>query len=248
MFTLAAFSKSVALTTTQDTLTGVPDQHIKVQGNDLVIPELNKFLGAMGVGLDIQNVQLASPSLRRLALHDIAPVEPTATPSFPPDPILKGESLLALDIDESLNALAGNANAGAQQESVIVFLSDDDVAPVKGKIFTVKATATAPATGYVWSPAVLTFAQTLPTGIYNVVGARCEYATGIAFRLIFIGGKWRPGHICVADKAAKNPLYSRYGELGIWGAFPHNQQPSIELFGTAAGGAVSLFFDLIKTI
>jgi hypothetical protein len=246
-FTLAGFTESVALGTASEKLTAIVDEHIKTEGDDIIVPEFNKLLGILPVGLDIQNVQLASPSLRTFALLDVAPVENTALPVFPPDPVVVGESFLELREDEALNAYAGNSNAGAQQESVLVFMSDDNVSPIAGRIHTIKATATAPATAYQWASAQITLAQSLPVGVYQLVGARCEQANTIAFRFVFIGGIWRPGMAAVAAISAKDPSNSRRGALGVWGTFAHNRVPSVEFFGDGTGGAAVIYLDLIKT-
>jgi hypothetical protein len=177
----------------------------------------------------------------------VAPVENAALPAYPPDPVIVGESFLELREDEALNAYAGNSNAGAQQESVLVFLSDDNVSQVSGRIHTIKATATAPATSYAWAGAQLTLAQSLPVGDYQLVGARCEQANTLSFRFVFIGGIWRPGMVAVGGINAKDPKYARRGMLGIWGTFAHNRVPSVEFFGDGTGGSAVLYLDLIKT-
>lgn len=246
MYTVCGFDELVPATTTSQKLTAIADEHIKVSGDNVIIPELSKLLGVFAVGLDIQNVQLASPSLRRFALFDVAPYEITALPTFPPDPIVKGESYLDLIEDEFLTAYAGNANAAAQHESVIVFLSDGDVAPLTGRIHTIKATATdAAGATYAWQASPLTLAQELPVGDYRLVGARCVHANALAFRFIFIGGIWRPGGVCVGTQSAKDPNYHRYGQIGLWGTFAHNRVPSIEIFGDGTGASVVVYLDLI---
>lgn len=246
MFTIAGFSESVPATTTSQKLAAIPDEHIKTEGDDIVIPEFNKLLGVMGIGGTIQNVQLASPSLRTLALIDVSPVENQALPSYPPDPVINGESFIDLLEDESLNGYAGNSSGGAVQESIIVWLSDNNVNPVVGKIYTIKATATAPATAYEWASSNLTLSQSLPVGNYQLVGARCEQANTLCFRFVFIGGIWRPGMVSVASINDKDPLYARRGMLGTWGNFAHNRVPSVEFFGDGTGGAASVYLDLIK--
>lgn len=246
MFTIAAFSELVDLSTESEKLTAVTDEHIKTSGDVVVVPELNKLLGFLGIGEDIYDVQIASPSLRRMALLDIAPVENAALPVFPPEPIIKGKSLITLDEDEFLTVYAGNSNIANKQESAIIFLSDDMVAPLEGPIFTIKATGTAPATAYAWDSGALTLAQELPVGDYKLVGARCEQDHTIAFRFIFIGGIWRPGGIAVASIDAKDPKFFRYGQLGIWGTFAHNRVPSVEFFGDGTGGTANVYLDLMK--
>ncbi|MEM2990161.1 MAG: hypothetical protein QXQ02_03150 [Halobacteria archaeon] len=247
MHTIVAWSESVAADTTQTNLNAVPDEHVRVEGDNIMVPDFNRIIGYYANGENIQNVQLSSPSLRRLALVDIAPVENSALPESPPDPICRPLSPLTLDIDESLSALAGNADASsAHQENVVLFLSNGPVTPVNGEIITIRTTATAPATAYAWANAPLVFSQTLPVGTYDLVGARCEQANTIAFRFVFIGGIWRPGMLAVPDIDYDDYEYSRFGALGVWGTFSHNRPPSVDFFGDGTGGSAVIYLDLIK--
>lgn len=245
-FTMVAWSESVPAATTAQKIAAVADEHVKVEGDNVIVPDLNYVAGILAVGLDIRNVQLSSPSLRRLALMDVSPVENTALPVFPPDPLVMGKSSMALEIDEHLAAYAGNSNVGAQQESVVLLLSDGNTEAINGKIITVKAAATAPATAYAWAGAPITLSQELPVGTYQLVGMRVEEAHTIAYRIVFIGGVNRPGGFAVAAISAKDPNGFRYGQLGAWGTFSHNKVPTIEFFGDGTGGAAVLYLDLIK--
>lgn len=243
---LVGWSESVVGLVTIQALTGIPDDHVRVEGDNIVVPQLNKIVGEYAIGVDIRNVELASPSIRRTYIESIAPVEIVALPVFPPDILVRGDAPLPLEMDEQLTAFAGNSNAAAQQESVFIWLSDGPVIPAKGNIYTIEADAVAPATAYAWASANLVMNQTLPVGTYMIVGGRCEQATTIVWRLIFVGGTWRPGHLAVAGLASKDVESSRYGLMGNWGSFSHLTPPRIEFFGSGAGGAAKVYIDMIK--
>jgi hypothetical protein len=246
-FTLVGFSETITSEDVTELIDAIADPHVKTSGNDITVPELNKVLGYYAIGATIFAPQLASPSLRRLALLDVSPYELNDLPVFEPDPIFKGESLIELDEDESLNAYCQNSSATDAVCRMLVWLSDGNVTPITGQIYTIKATGTVTATAEAWSSASLTLSQSLPTGTYQLVGARCVDAAGVAFRFVFIGGTWRPGGICVASEEKKDWKYSRYGMLGEWGSFRHDQVPSIELLRNAAGSTFTLYMDVIKT-
>lgn len=246
MWTVVGFSQSVAGAAVQTPLDALVDEHVSFAGDLITVPELNKIIGYYAVGLDIQNAQLVTPQLRRLAPISIAPVEDTILPVFPPDFAIRPLSPVELMTDEALSAEAGNSNVGAQQESILVLLSDGVVAPVTGEIITVLASATAPATAYAWANAPITLVTQLPVGTYDLVGARVEQANTISYRFVFVGGIWRPGYAAVGAISAKDPNMSRYGKLGVWGSFSHLHIPSIDFFGDGTGGAVVIYLDLIK--
>lgn len=244
--TLVGWSESVPLTTVQQLIAGIPDTHVRVEGDNIVIPSYNQIVGEYAIGVDIRNVELQSPSLRRMFPENIAPVENVAAPAFPPDPLIRKHNPLPLAVDEQLTALAGNSNAGAQQETVLVWLADAPIAPVTGPIFTIAGTITVPALAYTWGNATLTLSDSLPVGDYKIVGGRCELATLIAWRVNFVGGIWRPGTIGVAGITSKSPEGARYGAMGIWGSFSHLTPPTIDTLDTGAGGAANIYLDLIK--
>ena len=247
MFTLVGFSETIASEDTTELIAAIPDVHVKTSGDDITVPDLNKLLGYYAIGNTIFAPQLASPSLRRMVNIDISPYELSDLPVHPPDPIYKPESVIALDEDEALNAYAQNSSATDAVLRVLIWLTDDNITPMKGDIYTIKATYTITATAEAWSSGALVLGQSLPTGVYTVVGARCVDAAGIAFRFVFIGYTWRPGSICVPSEASIEVPYSRYGDLGAWGSFRHDQVPSIELLRNAAGSTGTVYMDLIKT-
>lgn len=245
-FTMAGWFENVAAATTQQAITAIADEHLHVEGDNIVVPSLNKLLGYYAIGLDIQNAELSSPQLRRTALINIAPVENTDLPTFPPDIIARPNNPVTLEEDEQLLARVGNSNAGAQDECLFAILSDGPVMGVSGDIFTVLATATAPAVANTWQNAALTLTQDLPAGMYDVVGCRCEQATTRVFRLVFIEGRWRPGTVACIAINSKDIAFSRYGGMGVWGSFKHTQPPSVDFMGDGTGGAARLYLDIIK--
>lgn len=244
--TLVAWSESVPLVTTQQLLAGVPDSHVRVEGDNIVVPKYNMIVGEYAIGVDIQNVEIQAPSLRRMFPENIAPVENVATPAFPPDPLIRKINPLPLEIDEQLTALAGNSNALPQLENVFIWLADGPIQPVTGPIFTIAGTLTVPATAYAWGNAPIVLSDSLPVGDYKIVGGRCELASLIAWRVNFVGGIWRPGTLGVASISSKTPKGSRYGDMGVWGVFSHLTPPTIDTFDTGAGGAAIIYLDLIK--
>ena len=246
MHTLVGWTEAIPLVTAQQLIAGIPDDSVRVSGDNIVVPKYNNIIGEYAVGLDIQNVELKSPSIKRMFPEHITPIETGLVPAFPPDPIMRKDNPLILDTDEQLTALAGNSNAAPQQGTILVWLGEGPVAVVKGQIFTIEATLTVPATAYGWDNAPIVLSDSLPVGDYDVVGARCELATLVAFRVNFIGGVFRPGTLGVAGLPDKDPTGARYGAMGKWGNFSHLTPPTIDTLDTGAGGAAVLYLDLIK--
>ena len=248
-FTLAGFYEGA--TTTQvvgANITPVQDAHLKNEGEAVIVPELNRLIGFSAGGVTLQDVQVVSPSLRRTCLMDISPIDISDSPVSPPDPILLPNGAPTLDFDEELTVI-GTYGAGSEGTSnyAVAFLGDNNCNPVSGQMFTVKGTLASFGTAGTWAAGTLTLTQSLPVGNYKIVGARLQHAEGVAFRFVFIGGIWRPGHMCVADDNSKDVPMSRHGALGVWGSFSHNREPGVEVF-TSVGGAAAgvIYIDIMR--
>ena len=244
-FTIIGFS---ALQTVSEltALDGIPDQHIRVSGNDIYIGDLNHICMSYAIGANINDAQLSSPSLRRVALEDVVALEQSATPVDPPKINWKEDSPRGVESDEALNALTEDAGSGGQQ-TVIVGLSSGALTPVTGDIVTIEFTASIDATAYEWSNGAITFGQTLPVGTYQVVGADVIEADSIAFRFVPIGATHRPGGICRGSRGESVIAKQRRGQLGVWFEFSHLTPPTLDILCTATGTkSVDGFLDLIK--
>ncbi len=159
-----------------------------------------------------------------------------------------GDSPIALDEDEALNALFLNAAVAATRVQLGAFLADEPIKPISGEIMTVRATSVIVAAANVWSFGPLTLAQDLPKGRYAIVGAKVvAAATQGLFRFI-LPNQWnRPGGAIVEAISDAEPMYQRYGWLGNWGEFEHRQPPQLEIL--EAQDAVNnpdVYLDLIK--
>ena len=246
-YTIVGYSGTPTAADTAIALTAMADSHVKNEDTAIIVPSLNKYLGCYPIGQDIDLVQIISPSLRRVALLDISPVENGLIPAHPPDPIIAPEGAIDLDIDEELTVEAASEMVAAWTPlRTFIFLGDSKVSPITGKIFTVKAETDATTESNEWEPSAIDFTQSLPVGEYSIVGARLEKENALAFRFVFIGGVWRPGMVAVCDGSSKDVPKSRHGKLGVWGTFAHNNEPSLEICSDAAGAAGDMYIDLIK--
>ena len=246
-FTLVGFSESQDSAGALVAVATLADNHISRNGDDLIIPELNKIIAISALGATITRARLNSPSLRRMSPFEITPLNVGAEPTSPPTLLNLFATPLTLQVDESLNAEIVENVAGAEQETVLVWLADGTPAPVAGEIWTVRATAAQALTANTWTNAILTFDVDLPVGKYQIVGMRAESAGLVAARLVFVGGIWRPG--CLGTDVASDLEADifRYGRMGVWGEFVHNRPPTVDFLSSSADASETVWFDLIKT-
>lgn len=246
---LVAFSESVATTAATQEIAAVQDQHIKTQGDNVYVNEYNRLIGGMAcVDAAALDVYFTSPTLRRRAPHHLQPITLGIVPGSPHAYDLFPDRSIPLDIDEQLQVEFMGSAAGATQKSVLAFLSNQEIRPVVGSIFTARATITLAQVAGAWAFSELTFADELPVGSYDIVGARAVIAGGVAFRFVPVGGTNRPGAPCaqlVSNVDNESPF--RSGRLGVWCSFPHNSVPGVEVLGSAAAGSATynVFVDLV---
>ena len=248
MFTLGAYGQSIDLAGVLQNINAVQDQHLTTQGVDLRVPSAYPFLigqAAVCGNTTPSRAQIASPSLRAMMNLDVEPVVGALVFGSPPESILHADSPIPLKPDESLNFLMQATGGAATQNYGLVWLSDGVLQPVKGPIFSVRATTAITLAADTWVNGNLTFAQTLPAGRYQVVGMRARGTNLVAARLVFVGGSTRPGVPAVNALGDLDPMGFRYGYAGVFGEFDHTQPPTVDALGVT-DAAQTYILDLVK--
>lgn len=247
MWTMAGY-ESTASNAALTAITPIPDPHVTVSGNDIRVPAALPNL--LGVATMINSAaatlrsELQSPSLRAVVPFDVSPI--TNGLVFPSTPGFNQMffSPVPLVANEGLDAYTQNGASVVNR--TFIWLGDGAVKPTSGKIYTVRATATASLTTATWvNSGALTFASTLPAGHYQLVGLRSWSANQCAARVFFVGYTWRPGCIAAtAESTIEWPIF-RFGGLGVWGEFDNTTPPTVDFMGIT-DTAETLFVDLIK--
>jgi len=247
-FTLVAYSSAAAgINAALTALAAVPDPHVRVVANDIIVPaDFNVLWGSYGVGATLTRAQLQSPALRRILQIDVAPFDTgSALPASPRKVYFRDADPIPLDPAEALNAFI--TNTASDRETVLAWLGPGASKPDNRPCYTMRATATPTAVAGAWTNGSLTFDQTLPSGTYDLVGARGRSTNLIAFRFVFVGGTYRPGAIGYAASAIQDYDKFRDGNLGVWGSFKHNAPPTVDFLANAADAAFTLELDLVYT-
>jgi hypothetical protein len=245
-FTLVAYSAAAAgINAVLTPLAAVPDAHVRVVANDIIVPGDFKFLwGATGIGPTLTRAQLTSPSLRRVLLEEVAPIDVgAALPASPRKVFLDDAAPLPLDGGEALDALI--TNTASDRETVLVWLGPGPSRPILQPSYTCRVTAAATLVAGTWTNGALTFDQALPAGNWGIVGARFRSTNLIAFRFVFVGGTYRPGAIGYAATTSLDYDKFRNGNLGMWGTFRHNTPPTVDFLANGADAAETGELDLV---
>jgi hypothetical protein len=253
MFTLTGFLEDIDPGAAWTQLAALADQHIKVVGDDLYVPNDLPNIAAAAFGIDTTTeafVRIVSPSLRARSNIYFEPTNGQSgaaqEPNSPQIATDLRSSPIPLVPGEQLNCETNSNPGAAQDQWGLLWLSDGPLVPVEGDIFTVPATNTTTLTANAWTNGALTFSSDLPRGRYAVVGMRARSAGLVAARLVFIGGRWRPGVLgtdTVGDIEA--PMF-RLGGMGEFGQFEDDEAPSVDFLSISADSAQDVILDLIQ--
>jgi len=248
MFTLVGYEQTVS-NAVLTAITPIPDGTVAVTGNDIRVPvEVPNIVMAAAMINSVvatPRIQLVSPSLRAVFPVDVSPITNGLVFPGPPGILQMWDTPIPLAGLESLDALAQNGAAVVNR--CLVWLADGAIKPTGGKIYTIRATASATLVTATWvNSGALTFASTLPAGKYQMVGLRSLSANQVAARVFFVGYAWRPGVPAgAADATVGWPLF-RWGNFGVFGEFLNTTPPTIDFLGVT-DTAQTLYLDLIKT-
>ena len=248
MFTIAAFSESQDPGGVAVPMAGVPDQHMRVVGDQIFINQFNRLMGAFScAGASATLVRLISPSLRRVNPLIVRPLELGLTPAGNPVHDVDINRSLPLVTDEGLECHITSNPAAAEQASTVIFLSDSQIQMVAGSIFTIHFQVTLALVAGAWAFAEIDLVDELPLGQYSVVGGALLAANGVAFRFVPVGGMNRPGAPTVPDEDNDVIIPFRFGNLGEWFKFHTTSPPGVEILSSAAAASATYdgYMDII---
>jgi hypothetical protein len=247
-FDVFGFDSSISNSSSLQQVNALADSYLPPQNNNLVVKSRARVGGLWAIGTNLTRVQLQSPSLRRFINPEYRPFA-NAVPGGGQQWAFHDltHAPIMLDPTEQLSAFATQGSAGAQIARVFLLLFREAAREhVADKIVSVRVTSSTTLVAEAWTACQLTLDQALPAGKYQVVGARMESATGVAFRLIFPNDPARPGGPMFASGLGIEPRYMRYGRGGVWGEFTQNDALSAEIVATAADTSQVGVLDLVR--
>lgn len=243
-FTLVGWSESQDSATLVN-MAGLSDESVRVEGDYIVVPELNHIAGVYAIGAELTRAQLRSPSLRARNNFEVTPGQLSAEPADPIPFIDRFDSPIEVTRSEQLSFQAAEGGSGAQRSSGLVWLSDGAVQPVRGDIRTVRATSTTTCVAYAWTNGSITLSESLQAGRYQLVGLKAVSATGIGVRAVFVGARWRPGAVIGDAMSDIGVDRLRYGRAGSWGEFVHDEPPSMDWLCTGTDSSQQIDLDVL---
>lgn len=219
-----------------------------------------------GVGAHLENIEPRANSWLPIPWPDLAPNNIGTATENTPKFWDWSRSPKPLRPTEEFDIFASQTNAGAEVEAVFVNFSDGRATPAPavangpsingvGQFTTVHGTGTTTLTANAWTTFTPALTQTLPAGLYAVVGVRVMTAHALAFRIKPVNEPlWQPGGVAVqtADQFDPpgqryiNPLNGQVSHYGVWVTFWQNTVPLIDVWATAGDTVEDVFLDIIK--
>jgi len=270
MFHMEAFRSSLA-----SGVTDVFQQVTYISANARLAPLVNgvqvsqylsKLHSLFGVGAHLENIRPQAASFLPLPYPTLGPNNIGTAAESPPRFWDFSRAPKALRPTEEFDIFASQTSGGAENEAVFVNFTDGMVEPApavspgpqvngNGQFFVAHATATATLTANAWTQVTPALDQSLPAGLYALVGARAVSAHALAFRIRpIVEPLWQPGGVAcqTADQLDPpgqrflNPNTGKMSHWGVWVKFFQNTVPFVEFWATAGDTVEDMFFDLIK--
>lgn len=243
---LAYYTNDLASGANLTALGTITDQAWTFDATGYFMPDNLKLLAAYAGNDAFTEVRLNQPSLRDPFLPYIDPFSLTVLPANTP-PVYKAYEMgVDLTKNEFLRVNASRGVVVASDAYALLWVGKQRRPIPAGPRRTAKFTSAVTVSEGTWSLGALTFADTLPDGLFAIVGMNVYGTNVLAARLAFTGGGWRPGVIAQGAQGEwVQPAFAR-DELGYMGKFLNTVQPNIEYLGVGAGTTQIGYMDLVQ--
>jgi hypothetical protein len=232
---------------TETDLTPVTDSIWTIQ-NGHFLPSIDWFLLAAYAGAASPNrARLITPTFRQITTPYIRPINTDIVPGNLPSVSDYRANPLRFRALEEIQFMGTQTSGGAAVIVGLAWVARQGLQPMpSGDIYTLRGTGTTTAVAGAWTQVAVTWADTLPQGIFAVVGGNFIGTTCLSGRLIFEDQIDRPGGIGSSAADLNNEPMFLKGGLGVWGRFNSNRMPNVEFLCNAADTAQEIYLDIIR--
>lgn len=252
MFHASAYMTSTAAIAGLSKIPAVVDGYLDVTDGGIVFPDPVKLITWHGfrATADGRRFQLQCEAWRANGFPSLVPsIDQNSVGTLNViKPFINPPAMF--NIPSGLPVYAFYDNPGnAFNTALVLFTGDNNRNFANGNITTLQFTGTISGQASLWSRGQMVPEQTLPAGRYQVVGMDIFSVNqnSIACRLRFNNQLTSPGVPSLTSVTATFRDDFRYGRMGIFGEFEHNQIPAIEALIIATGNAIELVnLDVIK--
>lgn len=232
---------------TETDMTPVTDGIWTVQ-NGHFLPDRDWFLAAAYFGAaGPTRARFVTPTFRQVTSPYIRPMNTDIVPGNLPGVADYRSNPLRFKALEEIQLLGTQTTGGAAVAVGLAWVMRAGLVPMPaGDVFTLRGTGTTTMVAGAWTQTAVTWQDTLPQGIFAVVGGNFIGTSCLAGRCIFEDQVDRPGGIGSSAADLNNEPMFMKGGLGIWGRFNSNRMPNVEFLCNAADTAQEIYLDIIR--
>jgi hypothetical protein len=247
MFHLAAYLSAGIIVTTENDIPALTDPALSIRNNHYVPPVDMQLLGVYAMGAQLAKMRMLTPKIQAITGNYIHPVDRANLPSrfgrgmdFRRRPfVLRGS--------EELQFKGTDATITSASQIALAFLGITPPQQTQGEVYNLRWTSTTAAVANVWTQLAITFENTLPAGVYAVVGGAYYATNAIAMRVIFPGQVWRPGVIGYVSEPGEVWAPFEDNTFDTFGLFNTVSLPNLEVLNGSTDAVHSGYLDIIKT-
>lgn len=225
----------------------VQDDILAISNNRFLPQEDYQIVAAYAQSTTLNRARITSPTNRQITLPFIRPSSAATSP--PTDPNVADYRVQPFQIQglEELG-IEASTDLGAATEVFVagLWLQKQFTPPPRGNIFTLRGTSTTAAGILLWTNLAVTWADSLPEGLYAVVGLEVVGVTELMARVILENQIFRPGSLASGLVGSRTHEMFRMGRLGNWGQFRSTRMPIVQVLNLAATAVHTVYLDLIR--
>lgn len=246
MYHLAAYNMALGVGTDID-VPALTDDILTVQNNHFVLSTQMQLMGGLAYSPLLDRIKLASPSMRQLAAPYMRPIQQGAAGVSNPNMFLMDMNPYILQPFEELQLLATSAIAASTERFVAgLFLAQGKTPVPQGGWTYLRFTSSTACVANSWTSLTLTWADTLPAGLYAMCMSEHTSATAQFHRWIISNQQQRPGYPSFVNSFSRHPYAISKGQFGQMGVFRSNDQPRLQVLATGTDAAHTGYLAVTK--
>lgn len=232
MFHICAYNIALPVGSDIDT-PALQDDIITIQNNHFILSKPMNLIMAQCYSALMDRAKLASPTMRQIAAPYVRPVQQQSAGTSNPNLAIWNDYPYLLQPFEEIQALLTSNIASSTERAVLAMWLQDQFTPLSTGGWTpLRFTSTGAAVANTWTTVPITFADTIPAGLYQMNVSEHYSATAQFHRWIISNQVWRPGFPSFVATGARHPYAISKGQLGAMGVFRSNDLPRLQVLCT----------------
>lgn len=245
MFHLCAYTASIGNTADTD-VGALVDDILTIQNSHFVLSQPMNLIAAAAMSATLSRAKVASPTMRQIASPFIRPIILAAIPAANPNVDIMDDRPFTIPPFEEIQVQATSGVAMTERFTALLWLSLGITQPARGNVIPLRWTSSTTAAANAWTTATVTFADTLPSGVYQMVMSEAFSTNAQAHRWIIPNQLMRPGFLSFAANSSRLPYAMSLGQFGALGTFRSNDLPRPQVLCNGADNSHEGYLHVIK--